>query len=609
MNTVELTSSSSILTTESEEKLTTFYSNYACATLYPDIFGMSVLQRVANLKSGPFRTILRLLTRRLSLEQAQKLLEYRHAAKLELLADDVNVVLEAYACTDANMALGFFLTRIHQQTKYNDLTNHTDTNTDDEKNYLAEAMHVLRTHDAGPLPTLDFVCEQRTSEWHTLSITERDKMAEESTKREIQVQPIWLKRIDDIMHANNVTKDKVDNVDNEARTSLLPPSTKRPRIASMPLQEISTHTADESIESTTNVNNDNFSRIRKYLTTTLDLDTPNSKWNREHAQARLKGARTLFETMHKTSLGVEPNSRSYAMMIATALNASDGEYAGKVLSHMLASGLTSLETLVFFFQPRFLFRLWETGALSVIGITTKQQFEDLFTAPLLSHKWCFMAAIHQAAKGDQFGSKHGGVLVNCGIGIEDTHKGKRGKNIAGGEVIALHHLYTLPTSTRKLLAVGRNHRFGIPKSQHLRVMHSEVHCLVQLPRSDNEIVSSHAMNSEVYVVELDKYGIGYEEGVPCPMCNAGLCQCGVRVAYFSAHNGLRTLHFAYRPTLRCNSYEDALTRIYPQPTTKCPDTPIDDYIQLGTESFWKLFASTDMSKSTIDDEIAKKSMK
>jgi hypothetical protein len=107
----------------------------------------------------------------------------------------------------------------------------------------------------------------------------------------------------------------------------------------------------------------------------------------------------------------------------------------------------------------------------------------------------------------------------------------------------------------------------------------------------------------VYVVELDAAGIGYEEGIPCPMCACGLCSQGAAAAFYSAHDGLRRLAFSHRPALRCASYADALRRVYPERTSR-PDTDVGLYAAIGSGSFWPLFAQLARAQAAADAILA-----
>jgi hypothetical protein len=171
-------------------------------------------------------------------------------------------------------------------------------------------------------------------------------------------------------------------------------------------------------------------------------------------------------------------------------------------------------------------------ALAAAGIVPAAVAADALVAERDTPKWFFLKAAFEAAKGDQFGSKHGVVLTRGG----------------------------------KYVTHGHNHRFGVPGDKHLRVMHSEMHALVRLP------TPAAALGAEIWIVELDGAGIGYEEAVACVMCNKGLFKLGLARQYFSSHSGVRSqaMVSGHKPAMVCESYDMALRRTYP-PGTANPD--------------------------------------
>jgi hypothetical protein len=183
----------------------------------------------------------------------------------------------------------------------------------------------------------------------------------------------------------------------------------------------------------------------------------------------------------------------------------------------------TLDGLYTVLQPGMLRRL---GAAGIVPA-------DVAAAALAAEpdtpKWFFLKAAFEAAKGDQFGSKHGVVLARGG----------------------------------RYLSHGHNHRFGVAGDKHLRVMHSEVHALVRLRDP------ADALGAEAWIVELDGQGIGYEEAVACSMCNKALCKFGLQRQHFSCGGGVRSQSSAHKPALVCESYDLAVRRIYPPGTRKC----------------------------------------
>jgi hypothetical protein len=93
-------------------------------------------------------------------------------------------------------------------------------------------------------------------------------------------------------------------------------------------------------------------------------------------------------------------------------------------------------------------------------------------------------------------------------------------------------------------------------------MHSEIHALTALPSREA------ARGCECWIVELDGHGVGYEEAHPCPMCNKGIHMLGLARVHYSSHTGVKSAPVAFRPQLRCESYEAALQRRYPEGTAE-----------------------------------------
>jgi hypothetical protein len=461
----------------------------------------------------------------------------------------------------------------------------------------------------------------------------------------------------------------------------------------------------------------------------------------------------VLSQLEQSALGpaLRPNGRSFALAVHAAMRAKEAQAAAtaataspvvglpqglvegrSAVSAMLRSGTATPDTLYEHFQPQYLRRMTEQGFLTPLAEADARFVPALSrlsdgaperdSAPLLSllldgeplsRRWCFLTAAAQASKGDQFGSKHGAVLVAKGgaagagsaagapavesaaegAGPEKEDSEEDGTETAAGSgAVAVSS--PLPSSStcsslpshRLLLGRGRNHRYGVPGDPHLRVMHSEVHCLVQhmgrfqgqpeaeavpagstaaatgadgskrfvlssvqpptapdaaedasaddsRPKpSDSELAAAaHAVAmrrvpssvkgkkdrrdyrmqqanphpthlpltgsailedtcahfpmlgvSEVFVVELDAHGVGYEEAVPCPQCSTALCNAGVRRASFSSHSGVRSTRMAHRRGLPAETLLIALSRIYPA-RTACPDgdTAMDDAWMLG----------------------------
>jgi hypothetical protein len=222
-----------------------------------------------------------------------------------------------------------------------------------------------------------------------------------------------------------------------------------------------------------------------------------------------------------------PNARSLVLMLHAALSAGEVEECRRYLGLLVGEGgpcpRAELYTVL---QPGML------HALAAARVLAPEEVAAALTAPEHTPKWFFLKAAYEASKGDQFGSKHGVVLTKGGRYV--TH--------------------------------GHNHRFGVPGDKHLRVMHSEIHALVRLPSL------ADAEGADVWIVELDGAGIGYEEAVACVMCNKGLYKLGLARQYYSSHAGVRCQALAAAPKagMVCESLDMARRRTYP-PGTADPD--------------------------------------
>ena len=212
-------------------------------------------------------------------------------------------------------------------------------------------------------------------------------------------------------------------------------------------------------------------------------------------------------------------------MLYGALEAGDAEQARRIFALLRASNTCAADALHEVMQPSFLLRL------AAAGILSPTEVEAALTAPPDSPKWFFLKAASEAMKGDQFGSKHGAVLTRAG----------------------------------RYAAHGRNHRFASAGDARVRVMHSEVHAIVRLPSLEA------AAGCECWVVELDGHGVGYEEAVPCPMCNKAVHRLGMVRVHYSSHAGVKSEPVAHRPHLVCESLEAALLRRYPAGTVDPDD--------------------------------------
>jgi len=223
-----------------------------------------------------------------------------------------------------------------------------------------------------------------------------------------------------------------------------------------------------------------------------------------------------------------PNARSLVLMLHAALSAGEVEECRRYLGLLVGEGgpcpRAELYTVL---QPGML------HALAAARVLAPEEVAAALTAPEHTPKWFFLKAAYEASKGDQFGSKHGAVLTKHG----------------------------------RYLSHGHNHRYGVAGEEgHIRVMHSEVHALVKLDSL------AAAEGGEMWIVELDGVGVGYEEAVACIMCTKAATRVGIAAQHFSSHSGVRRLTTSHRPSVVCETLDLALRRVYPEGSnTENPD--------------------------------------
>ena len=110
------------------------------------------------------------------------------------------------------------------------------------------------------------------------------------------------------------------------------------------------------------------------------------------------------------------------------------------------------------------------------------------------------AAYTVALRGNQRGAKHGAVLFN-----KDGH----------------------------VLSIGWNHRYDVPiKKQGSKVIHAEVHCLIQLTNIQD------ANGGTVYIIEpnLNDH-LTYCNAQPCRQCTIALSKVGICKAIYTSSDG------------------------------------------------------------------------
>ena len=482
------------------------------------------LSSIASLPARQFRTMLRVLTRGMHVEQAHNLLRARAASGLELLADDVNTLLTAVIlCDPPRIALSFLsivkkgegLPEVHAQ-----------------ESVIARALDVFERWDTGEIDDLSGLRYNRSPEIHAdralarAAAQKRQRAGAAGGGGEAASVPDndisgggggggdGSIGKSDIGVSSGAGSTKAEVIVGGARANERPVSDSAANDAEM-------RAASERFKELTDV----------ILAIFVPPSMPESAiiWKRR----RYARASVLFNALVSGEIIASgPNARSFALMLYGALTAGDIEEGRRLIARMTTPthagrpSVCEVSELYTVFQPSMLQSLATAGIIS----------EAIATASLISEKntpkWFFLKAAFEATKGDQFGSKHGVVVTKGGVYL--TH--------------------------------GHNHRFGVPGDKHLRVMHSEMHALVRLSSP------AEAIGAEVWIVELDGAGIGYEEAIACVMCNKGLFKLGLIKQYFSSHSGVRSqaMVSGHKPGMICESYEMALRRIYPPGTTN-PD--------------------------------------
>ena len=150
-------------------------------------------------------------------------------------------------------------------------------------------------------------------------------------------------------------------------------------------------------------------------------------------------------------------------------------------------------TLPFMYSPTFLKQLIELQFFP--SIKSMNQLETS------CHSYRIInAAYNVALRGNQRGAKHGAVLFN-----KDGH----------------------------VLSIGWNHRYDVPiKKQGSKVIHAEVHCLIQLTNIQD------ANGGTVYIIEpnLNDH-LTYCNAQPCRQCTIALSKVGICKAIYTSSDG------------------------------------------------------------------------
>lgn len=475
------------------------------------------MNQIVKGSASHFRTMLKFFSGGMHLNQAMQLIVLRsRVAKAVISTDDVNVVLSSCVFTledavirklVASWKLGGCLVGASSEWM------------------CATATAALTAHDLGDVPRLGEQRLRRSKEMHdpairaTLSFTSGDR--QEKTA------------LSGVKRARETGEPSVD----DASGRQLPPTD-----ASTASQITEGSCSSERVPSASEIG-----AAFKEATALLSREfaSPPGRF----AGARHRKTRELLARVQAEAPSLVPNARTYVLAMKAAIAASAPDDARALLDAAFHAGALSRAELYMHAQPNFIRDLIAAGVI--------EPGDDLLSAESGSAKDAFLLAANAAALGDQLGSKHGAAIVRNGV----------------------------------VISVGHNHRFGLPGDPHLRVMHAEVHALVQLMpalspvdpalaamssipdcvSADDQATAAGVVHGcDVYIVELDGHGVGYEEAVPCPMCQSVVCALGVGRTFYSSHSGIMSSPCAHKPSLQCVSFQMARRRVYPKGTS-CPD--------------------------------------
>lgn len=447
----------------------------------------------------------------------------------------------------------------------------------------------LTTWDAGYFPELDDAHHKRSKEMHIIAAERKRARENNDTTSNSSSSTGTMNPRTPILWAPHSKKSNTSTNNSSLPTIL---SSNNPS-TSLSSTDHSSEVPVAPVPSEDVLVRNRFRELIQFINETILSDTT-INW----AQARLK--RTLQLLLRKEgngtegSAGIKPTARCYVLALYTAVEAQDMESGKIIMQEFSKQNILPFERLYEIMQPAFIQRLGDAH------IFNEKEVHTLLHAEPNTTKWFFLKAAYEAMKGDQFGSKHGAVL------IKDD----------------------------KYVSYGHNHRFGVPDELHLRVMHSEIHSIVRMctetlnggrhwkgkmvhkpsafstqrtviPSNDISLLRSTAtsalssigkeetrdskeetisiqnipstlfswsdfIGSEIFIVELDGLSIGYECAIPCPMCNKGLIKVGISKAYYSSLDGIETAVIRHRADIVCESLDLSLKRIYPEGSTN-PD--------------------------------------
>ena len=384
----------------------------ASASTAADAARAASMAKIAGQNARHFRTMLKVAARGVHVADACSMLTMRAQQGLPFLADDVNTVLSPCVFLTEAETIKYIVGTLKAADRLDHAT---------DEALLSDARRMLEAHDTGPIPDLAHEHNRRSADMHDPAY--RESLA-----------------------AASGNKRKRGGGDGAAGSAAA---------AAAAADELGDDAASAAATATPSAPAESpFKHAMELLTSTFAVPPG------RYAGARLGSARRVFDAM-PVDFRVAPNARTFVLMMHGAVAAGDVGYASDVLRRMLESGVATLDTLYTHMQPAFLRRMVAAGVL--------EDSPSLLAAEPNSDKWCFLTAAAEAAKGDQFGSKHGAVLTKDGVAV----------------------------------TTGRNHRYAPAGDAHVRVMHSEVHALVKLADPEKDAAGMHC-----WIVELDAYGEG-----------------------------------------------------------------------------------------------------
>ena len=550
----------------------------------------AAMSRLAQASSRHFRTMLRYMAGGLHFEQAASLLALRSHTGLELLADDVNTVLAGCVfVTEREMAPLI----VSSWKRSGRLLGRSD------EDLRTEGLTIVQRHDAGDMPRLAAEALKRSPAMHDPSFRERLRVEDAALAAASPQQGRKRPRQTEEGAAVQCEEGLLQGSSGEAGDGLV----------------ASAGAAAGELGGTPAEVGRAFRHALGVLSSALAVRGGDQSGScAPHSLASFRYARAsslLARCGVGRDIGVEPNARTYVLAVYGALAAGLLDEARGHVHALLSSGAAGpggVGDLYLHMQPQFLSRLVSLGVLEDSPI--------LLQAPEATDKWCFLTAAAQAARGDQQGSKHGAVLR---AGPRVLAMGHNHRYAVTNDA----HLRVMHAEIHALVKVEEERRRGllpvagtpqeVPAVRHAEApaqlerqagQHAEVPSVQDAkmssgqhnPSSTTSLVpppaagaseqhsaasptsyaaeqpsmTSTVLGSEVFIVELDGHGVGYEEAAPCAMCQTGLCQLGVSMVHYSSHAGLITQAVSHKPSLRCQTYAMALQRSYPKGATN-PD--------------------------------------